>query len=317
VVVNVGFYVMLRSGRNLRLRDPSMTEVQLLVSMGAVMALIYHTDLVRGAFLMLFPVPLLFGVLRLNLLQIARVGVVGIVGYAVVIALLSVYHPERVELGVEMLNLFALTGVMGFVALMCAYISKVREELSQSIATIQEMAQRDALTGVFNRRHLMETLGYEVSRCARRARCGLVLCLIDLDHFKRINDTFGHSVGDDVLSAVGQCIGASIRNIDYLARYGGEEFVVLLDIESGDEWRVVCERMRAQVHALKIDKVKDCRLSISIGVAQYAVGEDSKTLLDRADKALYQAKASGRNCIRMSEDSATVQPVCDPLPMPN
>ena len=318
LVINMGFYLMLRSGRNLRLQDPSMTEVQLLVSMGAVMALIYHTDAVRGAFLMLFPVPLLFGVLRLNLLQIARVGIAGIVGYALVIAWMYRANPERVDWGVEMLNLFALSGVMGFVALMCAYISQVRVELSNSIATIREMAQRDALTGVFNRRHLMETLEHEVNRCARKARRGLVLCLIDLDHFKRINDTFGHPVGDDVLSAVGQCIGSSIRNIYYLARYGGEEFVVLLDIESGDEWRVVCERTRTQVEALTIEKAKGSRLSISIGAAQYVAGESALSLLDRADKALYLAKASGRNCIRMAQDGAAVpsgqaalsQPAC-------
>jgi hypothetical protein len=174
-LINLGFYMVLRTGGNLRLRDPSMTEVQLVTSMVAVMALIYHTDAARGVFLMLFPVPLLFGALRLNLFQIARVGAVGILGYAVVIGFLSTWHPERVQLGVEIVNLIALTGVMGFVTVMCAYISKVRVELSKSIATIREMAQRDALTGVFNRRHLMQTLEHEVKRCARKARRGLVL----------------------------------------------------------------------------------------------------------------------------------------------
>jgi diguanylate cyclase len=107
---------------------------------------------------------------------------------------------------------------------------------------------------------------------------------------------------------VGRCIGSSIRSIDYLARYGGEEFVMLLDMEAGDEWRGVCERTRAQVEALKIEKVQDCRVSISIGVAQYAAGESALSLLDRADKALYHAKAGGRNCIRMADESGVVQP---------
>jgi diguanylate cyclase (GGDEF)-like protein len=297
---NLVFYLMIYTGRNLRLRDPSMTEAQLLVSMVAVMVLIYHTNVVRGAFLMLFPVPLLFGVLRLNLLQTARVAVVGVAGYALVLVLLFKAHPERVDPGVEVINLLALAAVMGFVSLMCAYISKIRGELSHSLVTIREMAQRDALTGVFNRRHLMETLEHEVSRCGRGARRGLVLCMIDLDHFKKINDTFGHPVGDDVLSAVGQCIGSSIRSIDYLARYGGEEFVVLLDLETGDEWRGVCERTRAKVEALTIEKLAGSRLSVSIGVAQYSEGETALSLLDRADKALYLAKANGRNCIRIA-----------------
>lgn len=300
LAVNAVFYGLLRSGLNLRLPDPSMTEAQLMVSMLAVMALVYHAGAVRGAFLMLFPVPLLFGVLRLRLTQIARVAMVGVAGYAVVIALLAANHPQRVQLGAELVNLVALAGVMGFVAMMCAYISGLRVELSHSLATIREMAQRDALTGAFNRRHLMETLEQEVQRCARKARRGLVLCLIDLDHFKRINDTFGHPAGDDVLVEVARCVGGAIRSIDYLARYGGEEFVVLLDMEAGDEWRAVCERARAQVEALRIASARDCRLSISIGVAQYAAGESAQSLVDRADKALYAAKDGGRNCIRVA-----------------
>ena len=302
-LANLGFYLLLRTGRNLRMRDPSMTEVQLVVSMAAIMTLIYHTDAVRGAFLMLFPVPLLFGVLRLNLFQIARVGTVGILGYVVVLALLSTFHPERVKLGVEIVNLAALIGVMAFVALMCAYISKVRVELSHSLSTIREMAQRDVLTGIFNRRHLMETLEREVQRCARKARRGLVLCMIDLDHFKKVNDNYGHPVGDDVLVAVSQCIGRSIRSIDYLARYGGEEFIVVLDVGADDQWRAVCERARRAVQDLRVDTASDCKLSISIsiGAVQYTDGDTAHSLIDRADKALYMAKASGRNCIRIAE----------------
>jgi len=253
---------------------------------------------------MLFPVPLLFGVLRLRLAQLARVAVVGILGYASVIAMLVLVRPERVELGVEVLNLLALTGVMGFVCLMCAYISTLRVELSHSLVTIRDMAQHDALTGVFNRRHLMETLELEVQRCSRKARHGLALCLIDIDHFKQINDTFGHPVGDGVLQAVGRCIAASIRSIDYLARYGGEEFVVLLDMETNEDWGVVCERTRIQVQELQVDSLGGRGLSISIGVAQYAPGDNVANLLDRADKALYLAKADGRNCVRKAQVQA-------------
>ena len=171
-VPNVVFFVMLRSGWNLRLRDPSMTEMQLVVSMFAVMVLIYHADAARSTFLMLFPVPLLFGVLRLRMYQMARVGAVGIVGYAGVIAMIAVNRPARVQLDVELLNLLALSGAMGFVCIMGGYISKVRAQLSHSLDTIRELAQRDPLTNLFNRRFLMETLTREILRRERGQAAG-------------------------------------------------------------------------------------------------------------------------------------------------
>ena len=297
------FYWLLRSGLNLRFKDPSMTEAQLAVSMVAVMVLVYHADAARGAFLMLFPVPLLFGVLRLRLYQLARVGGFGIFGYAVVIALLSTYHPERVRMGVELVNLTALTTVMVFVSLMCSYISQVRVDLSHSLVTIRELAQRDALTGVFNRHHLMETMALEVMRCDRKARRGLVVCMVDIDHFKRINDTFGHPIGDEVLIAVGKRLADSIRSIDYLARYGGEEFLVLLDIDLDDDWPTVCERMRVHVAALSLAAVNATPLSVSIGIAVYGKGDTAVSLLKRADMALYRAKDEGRNRICVADST--------------
>ncbi len=304
VAINAMFFVVLRRGWNLRLSDPSMTEPQLIASMFAVMILIYHTDAARGVFLMLFPLPLLFGVLRLRLRQLARVGALGIGGYVAVIALLTINAPERVRLGVDLLNLLALSAVMGFVALMGAYISRVREELARSVSTIREMAQRDPLTGVLNRRHLMETLAREINRCERQVSHGFALCMIDLDHFKRINDTLGHPVGDDVLVAVAKCIGASLRGIDYLARYGGEEFVVLLEGAPGEHTLVACERIRSRVAELRLPILNGVTLSVSIGVAGYEAGDSLAALLERADQALYRAKEDGRNRVRAAPGTA-------------
>ncbi len=304
VAINAVFFVVLRRGWNLRLSDPSMTEPQLIASMFAVMILIYHADVARGVFLMLFPLPLLFGVLRLRLRQLARVGALGIGGYVAVIALLTINAPERVRLGVDLLNLLALSAVMGFVALMGAYISRVREELARSVSTIREMAQRDPLTGVLNRRHLMETLAREINRCERQVSHGFALCMIDLDHFKRINDTLGHPVGDDVLVAVAKCIGASLRGIDYLARYGGEEFVVLLDGAPGEHTLVACERIRSRVAELRLPILNGVTLSVSIGVAGYEAGDNLAGLLERADQALYRAKEDGRNRVRAAPGTA-------------
>lgn len=299
-LVSVVFFLIFRSGWNLRLRDPSLTEAQLFVSMFAVMVLVYYADEARGTFLMLFPVPLLFGVLRLRLYQMVRVGMVGMVGYACVIALLVRNHPHRVLLAVEVLNLLALSGVMGFVCLMGGYISKVRAELSRSLAIIRDIAHHDPLTGVFNRRHLMETLSHQVVRCERQLCRGFALCLIDVDHFKRINDTWGHPVGDEVLSAVAKRIGDSIREVDYIARYGGEEFVVLLEGGGSEPAVAVCERIRADVARMVLPELGKLPLRVSIGVADYVAGNSAATMLERADRALYVAKGAGRNCVHIA-----------------
>jgi diguanylate cyclase (GGDEF)-like protein len=187
---------------------------------------------------------------------------------------------------------------MVFVSLMGGYLSKVRAELAHSVAKIRDMAQRDSLTGLFNRRNLMETLERELERCERKMSSGVALCMIDLDHFKRINDTFGHPAGDEVLIQAGACISASIRSVDYVARYGGEEFVVLLDGDSCSHARVVCERMRADIARQELAMLDGLTLSASMGVACYKEGDTAASLLARADKALYQAKADGRNCVR-------------------
>lgn len=295
--VNAAFFVMLRSGWNLRLRDPSMTEIQLIASMVAAMVLISQADEARGAFLMFLPVPLLFGVLRLNFRQMARVGFIGFVGYAGVIAVIASRQPERVQVTLEVINLLSLATVMSFVILMGGYISKVRADLALAVAKIGELAHRDPLTGLFNRRDLMERLEVESARYERQLCRGITLCMIDLDHFKQINDTFGHPVGDEVLVLVGTCLGDSIRAMDYVARFGGEEFVVLLDADSDDLAFAACERIRAKIGQLRIPVLQERPISVSIGVAYLAKGESTSSLIERADEALYLAKARGRNCV--------------------
>jgi diguanylate cyclase (GGDEF)-like protein len=295
--VNAGFFAMLRSGRNMRLRDPSMTEVQLVVSMFAAMVLVSQADAARGALLMLLPVPLLFGVLRLNFRQMARVGLVGIAAYAAVIAVMAFKRPARVQPTLELLNLISLATVMGFVCLMCGYISKIRKDLAFAVATIGELADRDPLTGLFNRRNLMGRLEVEIARCHRQKRRGIALCMVDIDQFKRINDTFGHPLGDQVLTLVAHCLTDSVRVMDYVARYGGEEFVVLLEADSDEDALATCERIRARIEQLRIPGAPDLALSVSIGIAHFVSGESAASMMGRADKALYLAKAGGRNCI--------------------
>ena len=160
---------------------------------------------------------------------------------------------------------------------------------------VREAATRDFLTGAANRGLLERMLQREVS-LVRRHGGALALLMADVDHFKQINDRFGHVTGDGSLVAVADCIAGCVRGSDTLFRYGGEEFCVLLPRTGArGAWRLA-ERVRNAVGALRIPAGTDTiRLTVSLGVAALACGDQATDLLRKADAALYRSKRSGRN----------------------
>lgn len=162
------------------------------------------------------------------------------------------------------------------------------------------LASTDALTGVNNRRKLMEVLEGEIRR-AKRKNWDLSLMVLDIDHFKRVNDTYGHVVGDQVLCHFVTAIKDSIRDIDVVGRIGGEEFVVLLPEIPIEQGVIVAERVRATVEGRAVVLPQDTlNITVSIGIAEMQTGELSKHLLIRADKAMYSAKEKGRNRVEIA-----------------
>lgn len=160
-----------------------------------------------------------------------------------------------------------------------------------------ELAREDGLTGLANRRHLMDLLIQEVGR-ACRYEMPLSILMLDLDRFKRFNDTYGHLKGDELLREFGNILKNSIRSTDIAGRYGGEEFAVILTNTSLKGAIVIAERIRKFVEALKITVNKDVPPqgnTVSIGIAELAPGETHEDLLAAADAALYRAKEGGRN----------------------
>lgn len=156
-------------------------------------------------------------------------------------------------------------------------------------------ALRDALTGVGNRNALDRALVRELE-LARRTQQPLSLLMLDLDHFKRINDRFGHGVGDDVLRQTAQTIASCLRSMDMVFRFGGEEFCVLLSATSHEAAHTVAERLRAAVETqASREGAIPLSVTLSIGLATLRDVESPRCLLQRADSALYQAKAGGRN----------------------
>jgi diguanylate cyclase (GGDEF)-like protein len=163
-------------------------------------------------------------------------------------------------------------------------------------AEVQALAQRDGLTGAHNRRHLGDFLEREVARCHRHGR-PLSLILLDVDHFKRINDEHGHLAGDEVLRSVARLVASMARREDCFARYGGEEFALVLPETPLDGARKLGDRIRAQVEGEAVaHEGRRLRATVSAGVAELGEGvERPEDLLAAADARLYEAKRGGRN----------------------
>lgn len=190
---------------------------------------------------------------------------------------------------------FALVVGFGFVSW---FWSSTRQKKYQAEMSLYRMATTDGLTELQNRRHFVHCVETEIERALRYGR-SLSLVLFDIDHFKRINDTYGHDQGDEVLMALARCARKACREHDVVARVGGEEFAVLLPETEIEHARMMAERLREAVEQLKIQSpAGEITCTISLGVTSMAPDDSEKnfqTLFKSADLAMYQAKEGGRN----------------------
>jgi len=191
-----------------------------------------------------------------------------------------------------------LTVVFGLLYLpMRAAMMRLREAEDK----LRELASVDGLTGIFNRRHVLERVREERERMRREhsgtATTSMALVLVDIDHFKKVNDTYGHQTGDETLRAISSRLSAALRPYDFIGRYGGEEFLVVLPQTRLDEALGVAERLRARVFEQPIRcGDRELQVSVSVGVATpVGADETNEQILNRADQGLYLAKENGRN----------------------
>jgi len=171
---------------------------------------------------------------------------------------------------------------------------------------LQVQATRDPLTGLFNRRYMQESLDREIHRARRRGR-PLAVMLLDIDHFKRYNDTFGHAAGDEALRFVAEALLFSVRAEDLAVRYGGEEFLVLLPECSLQQAAIRAEEIRKRLKELYVARQGELPgpVTASIGVAAFPVTTDQvELLLKSADDALYKAKHAGRDRVAVAQPVA-------------
>ncbi len=313
LLANVVFFVAIRSGRTQELADPSLLLPQICIAgLFALVTGYYVEPAAMALVLMLFFTSFFFGVFSLGTRQYLLLTVAATCGYGVMLAVKYRGHAAgSADLRLELLHLMILVVVLLWMSFLGSYISGLRARLAHkktalagALARLQELASRDELTGLHNRRHLMETLEQQQER-SQRYREPFSLCILDLDHFKRINDMHGHGVGDEVLRAFSDRIRQQMRRMDVIGRgevdntfgrYGGEEFLLLLPYAQQANALACMLRLRKAIDSLPFDtSAGSLPITFSAGIAEFHPGETIAQVINRADEALYRAKSAGRD----------------------
>ncbi|MBN7116881.1 GGDEF domain-containing protein [Ectopseudomonas oleovorans] len=300
------FLWLFLSGRNLRYDDPSLTEAQVLVALAWQPLVLAQFDSARGVMMIFYMLILLFGVFQLTPKVFVRCAIFAFFGFAAML-LFEAYRMPMLDSSMAWLQVWVLFILLVWLCLFSSYVQAMRKRMRQRrfalqahqdtlrgmMRQLEDLVATDELTGLFNRRHFLRVATRELEHTAPGGQHGLAL--IDLDHFKRINDAHGHAAGDRVLQTFAAVARACLRDGDIIARYGGEEFVLLLPNTDADQFTACCERLREAFAKAEPVGVKLENLSLSAGMTLLVAGDDLDEALQRADQALYQAKRGGRN----------------------
>jgi diguanylate cyclase (GGDEF)-like protein len=295
------------SGWNQRFADPSLTEFQVLLAIAWLTWLLAWLDGSRGTFLALYAPILLFGLFQLDAKVFARCAVIVFLCFLGINAREWLMLPSPAPFGHVLVQICVLFVMLAWLSVFAGYVQAQRGRMRQRryalqahqdtlrgmMRQLEEVAATDELTNLYNRRYFLRMASRELHGMHEEQTHGLAL--IDLDHFKRINDAYGHAVGDRVLQTFATVTQGSLRESDILARYGGEEFVMLIPRCSQQQLSECCERVRQVFAEVELEGLLDVELSLSVGMTLLHWGDDLDTALQRADQALYQAKRDGRN----------------------
>ncbi|MGC4061632.1 MAG: diguanylate cyclase [Aquabacterium sp.] len=322
LLVTFGYYAIIRGGWNNRLSDPTMGSFH---TNTAILYLAWGYQLGgpgRPVALLLLFIILMFSMFTTDVRSLVRSSILAAVSFGLVMAHVATSESHVPSMPQLQLVYFCLLLIMLIsVCLLMSQLTRLRakstrhkEELTEALGRIQELATRDELTGLFNRRHMLELLNTEKHRSIRTER-RFCIGLIDVDHFKSVNDTHGHGVGDEVLTAVAIAITGGLRETDIVARWGGEEFLIMFTDTDCATAEVVLTRIQKTLStAIVSPTVNDLRVTFSAGLTHYDAEEMLTRTIDRADRALYMAKASGRN--RVTRMAPPPIPSTETVPAP-
>ncbi len=299
------FYACFRSGLNLRLSDPSLT-LPMMVAAGMTISVVQvDAGVGRDNLMLLYPLVFMFGVFRFNTRELIVVALLYSIFFAIATAASVWSYRMAMEPNHEIFRVCFLSAVLVWFAFVGGNISALRQqliltndELKIAVKKAESLANHDALTGACSRRYVMNLLEREGYR-AKRGNA-LSIGMLDLDHFKSINDSYGHATGDEVLKRICAIIQGALRETDFLGRYGGEEFILGFAQTPAAPAALVAERIR-KVIAESTMLPDGKHVTVSIGVAGHHVPQTIEHTLARADAALYKAKAAGRNQVLLAD----------------
>ena len=301
--VSAVFLVLIRSGANLRFAsDPALTQAQGFFCVLAACACYVIAGPFRGAILMTVVIGQVFGIFALTPRQARRMATLGVTALGVTMTAGAFADPVRFPPRVELLNFLLIVLMLPTIGWLTGTLSAIRNKLRLQKVQLENalqqnrlLATQDELTGPSNRRHMTTLLVAERGR-QQRNRMPISMVLMDIDHFKRINDSCGHQAGDQVLQIFADVITHGLRTGDALARWGGEEFLLMLPNTTAEDALICVERMRGQLAARSFEHIAPkLTVTFSAGIGVCTVDDRTDAIIERADRAMYRAKTSGRN----------------------
>ena len=296
------FYGAIRSGLSSHLSDPALTLAQAIFAIVLIGLACGLVPQIRGALTMMMAVTLVFGAFVLSPRDCRLMSWFSFLALG-----LATLHTASDWRQVDQLRTLLIDFLMTSAALLAIGMlsgelsalkglqQSQKSTLKKALGRLGQLANRDDLTGLPNRRLILELLAKEVAQAQRR-QTPFCIALLDLDHFKRINDTQGHPAGDKALRRFASILAPSLRTGDVLARWGGEEFILLLPDALAEDATRVIERLRERCNnPVHWTDRPELRLTFSAGLSAHLPGEPSQSVIARADKALYRAKTNGRD----------------------
>jgi diguanylate cyclase len=306
VVVNLAFFALLRFGRSIsRGTQARLGLAQLLFGVVAMLATYAVSGPAAPATTIIMASHIVYAAFSLTRRQIWRLTMAALVGLGLVMLGCHRWQPDRYPGDVQAVTFLYAAIVLPLVARLGGAIAGIQQQLRQrteelggALATVQQLATQDDLTRLHNRRHMTELLNLHL-RAAERSDRHLAIALLDIDLFKQVNDRHGHQAGDTVLRGFAETARLALRSTDLLARWGGEEFLIAFPDTTIDRAAEGLERLRQALDGRFADLDPELCITFSAGLVDARPGDDLGTVLDRADRALYQAKSNGRDRVEV------------------
>lgn len=302
-VAAIVFVVVVRSGLNLRFKQPSLAFPQALVAQTLIVGAYVVSGPAHASNLILFSVVMSFGMFDIGVRNVRILTTYTICLLSAAMMWCVQTDPATYPPKLELISFVVTSAVLATTSLLSTHLAKMRNrlrvqqsELQAALLHINKIATVDELTGLPNRRHVLTLIADAIARSAPGGPA-LTVAIADLDYFKKVNDTYGHRVGDQALACFANQARKHLRSTDVVARWGGEEFLLLLSCVPPDDPNLGIERLRRALSSVVISgDAPLLRLAFSAGMTRHINGETIDDMIERADRALYLAKGTGRNC---------------------